>query len=257
MERFLDRQMMAYVFLCICGIVLLQKISVSLLYRSLKKQTDQLPTVNKRWMKQLRLKFENTYRVNHGVPDVGLFVDRQVAKMKFFRVGLHRMNTFYRKAQLICVLLGGAGYVLGSWTGMTLRECTEFFAMGLLSAVFLQLLDNLSGNTRSMEVVKLNLADYLKNMLLPKLSAERGEVKERTAETADGVRISVQAEGAEEHRPQEEMAQGGGEGGDAGRGQAAASLADIPNLVRKKGRKGLSREEEEQIVRDVLKEFLA
>ena len=36
MEKFLDRQMLGYVFLAVCAIVMLQKISVSLLYHSLK-----------------------------------------------------------------------------------------------------------------------------------------------------------------------------------------------------------------------------
>ena len=344
MEKFLDRQMLGYVFLAVCAIVLLQKISVTLLYRSLKKQTDQLPSANKRWIKQLRLKFENTYRVNRGTPDVGVFVDRQVEKMRFFRVGLHRMNTFYRKAQLICILLGGASYLLGSWAGMTLRECTEFFAMGIVSAVFLQLVDNLSGNAHSMEVVRLNLTDYLSNILLPKLAeGPEGQMQEPevqmqnqeawmqsqgaqmqnqeawmqsqgaqmqsqeaqmqsqgaqmqgqqawmqgqqtesalsgdqagTKTAARSARLAVQDCGTEGqgawqagNRTRPSALEEGKEGGEAaactpphpgrdGRDEAAAALASIPEILGKSRRKGLSREEEEQIVREVLREFLA
>ena len=302
MEKILDRQMLGYVFLAVCAIVLLQKISVTLLYHSLKKQTDQLPSANKRWIKQLRLKFENTYRVNRGTPDVGVFVDRQVEKMRFFRVGLHRMNTFYRKAQLICILLGGASYLLGSWAGMTLRECTEFFAMGIVSAVFLQLVDNLSGNAHSMEVVRLNLTDYLSNILLPKLAeGPEAQMQEPEAQmqnqeawmqgqqtesalsgdqagtktAARSARLAVQdcgteGQGARQagNRTRPSALEEGKEGGEAaacsqphpgraGRDEAAAALASIPEILGKSRRKGLSREEEEQIVREVLREFLA
>ena len=45
--------------------------------------------------------------------------------------------------------------------------------------------------------------------------------------------------------------------GRAGRDEAAAALASIPEILGKSRRKGLSREEEEQIVREVLREFLA
>ena len=41
-----------------------------------------------------------------------------------------------------------------------------------------------------------------------------------------------------------------------GRDEAAAALASIPEILGKSRRKGLSREEEEQIVREVLREFL-
>lgn len=174
LEKMMDQQFMLYVLAGVSAVALLQKIIVSLLYRHLKKETDALPTVNDRWMKQLKLKFENTYKVNNQMTDVGVFVDRQVAKVKFFKAGLHGLNTFYRKAQLVCLLLGGFSYVVAARAGKTTGDCNVFFLMGILAAVFIQLLDNLSGNVRSAELVKLNITDYFENILLPKLGQERG-----------------------------------------------------------------------------------
>lgn len=174
LERMMDQQFMLYVLTGVSAAVLLQKIIVSLLYRHLRKETDALPAVNDRWMKQLKMKFENTYKVNNQIADVGVFVDRQVAKLRFFKLGLYGLNTFYRKAQLICIFLGGCSYVLAARAGRTTADCNIFFFMGILASVFIQFLDNLSGNSHSVDIVKMNITDYFENMLLPKLSQEQG-----------------------------------------------------------------------------------
>ena len=61
LDRMMDQQFVLYVLTGVSVAVLLQKIIVSLLYRHLKKETDALPAANDRWIKQLKLKFENTY----------------------------------------------------------------------------------------------------------------------------------------------------------------------------------------------------
>ena len=157
LEKMTDLQFVLYVLAGISAVVLLQKIIVSLIYRHLKKETDGLPTVNDRWMKQLKLKYENTYKINSHMADTRLYVDRQVEKLKFFHAHLAGMNSFYRKAQLICILLGGTSYALAVRAGRTVADCHLFFVMGILAAVFLQLLDCLSGNERSEKIVKQNI----------------------------------------------------------------------------------------------------
>lgn len=80
LEKMTDLQFVLYVLSGISAVVLLQKIIVSLIYRHLKKETDGLPTVNDRWMKQLKLKYENTYKINSHMADTRLYVDRQVGE---------------------------------------------------------------------------------------------------------------------------------------------------------------------------------
>lgn len=253
LEKMMDQQFMLYVLAGVSAVALLQKIIVSLLYRHLKKETDALPTVNDRWMKQLKLKFENTYKVSNQMTDVGVFVDRQVAKVKFFKAGLHGLNTFYRKAQLVCLLLGGSSYVVAAQAGRTTGDCNVFFVMGILAAIFIQLLDNLSGNVRSAELVKLNITDYFENILLPKLGQEQGTGTGYTSEYRSSCQPiesvpETDASGETDisslkkdvrHRQREEIA-----------------AADIQKRLSRISGNKLSRDEEDRIVRDVLKEFL-
>ena len=292
LDRMMDQQFVLYVLTGVSAAVLLQKIIVSLLYRHLKKETDALPAANDRWIKQLKLKFENTYKVNNRMTDVEVFVDRQLAKLKFFRLGLYGMNTFYRKAQLICILLGGCSYILAARAGRTMADCNTFFVMGILAAVFLQLLDSLSGNSRSEEVVKLNLTDYFENMLLPKLKQEpgsgtgfgtamtsgqeiRGLCRQEMAASGSAGPVSDSVISV----PEEKMEPAGAAlsfraetGGPAGalepeepeppkknarqRKKEEIAAADIQKRLSRISQSRLSREEEDRIVRDVLKEFL-
>ena len=308
LEKMTDLQFMLYVLAGISAVVLLQKIIVSLIYRHLKKETDGLPTVNDRWMKQLKLKYENTYKINSHMADTRLYVDRQVEKLKFFHAHLAGMNSFYRKAQLICILLGGTSYALAVWAGRTVADCHLFFVMGILAAVFLQLLDSLSGNERSEKIVKQNITDYFVNILAPKLAEPetftgtqafggagyRGErpvgvpsqhVAENWERQGEGYagtiadkRIAESAETWDGEAPSDTRQKE--ERGTMAREKSAAALAsgrwqslkpsygngweDFPeeNAVsaadeKNSGDRAVSREEEDKIVREVLKEFLA
>lgn len=256
-ERMMDQQFVLYVLAGVSAVVLLQKIMVSLLYRHLRKETDALPASNDRWIKQLKLKFENTYKLNSQVPDVEVFVDRQVAKMKFFRLGLYGLNTFYRKAQLICILLGGCSYVLAARAGRTTADCNVFFLMGILAAVFLQLLDSFSGNSRSTEVMKLNLTDYFENTLLPKLSQEPGNGTGIFAEEENGrTRGAALSFRSDEGSPEPEKTEESARRNSRQRQKEEIAAADIQKRLSRISQSKLSREEEDRIVRDVLKEFL-
>ena len=78
MKKMTRSQFVLYVLAGISAVVLLQKIIVSLIYRHLKKETGWAATVNDRWMKQLKLKYENTYKINSHMADTRLYVDEQV-----------------------------------------------------------------------------------------------------------------------------------------------------------------------------------
>ena len=295
LEKMTDLQFVLYVLSGISAVVLLQKIIVSLIYRHLKKETDGLPTVNDRWMKQLKLKYENTYKINSHMADTRLYVDRQVEKLKFFHAHLAGMNSFYRKAQLICILLGGTSYALAVRAGRTVADCHLFFVMGILAAVFLQLLDCLSGNERSEKIVKQNITDYFVNILEPKLAEPEAFAgtpdREKTAAArvtgswqslkpsyGNGWEDFLEERSASGTRENTVTADGQafaangkafGTGGKSVAAQenafaAAGSISNVDGQVFSAGEKDLaaggqcvSREEEDKIVREVLKEFLA
>ena len=257
LERMVDQQFLLYVLTGVSAFVLLQKIIVTLIYGHLKRQTDNLPNANGRWVRQMKQKFETTYRISKEETNVEVFVDRQVAKLRFFKIGLHGLETFYRKAQLICILLGGCSYILAARAGKTTADCNAFFAMGLMAALFLQLLDNLSGNRRSDKMIRANLRDYLENMLMPKLA--RGEATDRYME-APAFQGAEAAMAAESGVHRESYA---GElkepfGGPSLRKPAVEEMAaaEIRPTSYTSRRADLSREEEQRIVQDVLKQFL-
>ena len=244
LERMVDQQFLLYVLTGVSAFVLLQKIIVTLIYGHLRRQTDNLPNANGRWVRQMRQKFENTYRISKEETNVEVFVDRQVAKLRFFKIGLHGLETFYRKAQLICILLGGCSYILAARAGKTTGDCNAFFAMGLMAALFLQLLDNLSGNRRSTKMIRANLRDYLENMLMPKLAT--GDASDRYIAGNAFSDRETPAFSDNPSRREPYPADTGEPFTAAMRNPAREEMAAA----------SLSREEEQRIVRDVLKQFL-
>ena len=71
-----------FVFL-VCSI--LGKIMLGVLYQNMIKETENMRATKNKRLKQCKLKFVNCYRLNHGVANVPVFVDKYLNQMKICR----------------------------------------------------------------------------------------------------------------------------------------------------------------------------
>lgn len=59
-------------------------------YRKLFRQCRSMPDTRNKFLLQLKVKFENTYRVSGGIQNIRAFLERQVYQSRTFGISLYR-----------------------------------------------------------------------------------------------------------------------------------------------------------------------
>lgn len=140
-------------------------------YRRLILQTDDMTGTQSKVLKQLKNKFETSYRINQGVNNVGLFVERNVREFRFLGMKLSRLGNTAAGAGSLIFLLGCAAALFCYRAGTVLSVVSVNLAGSMfLSAVALVYWKN-AGISQKAGDFCIHIQDYLENVLSNRLAA--------------------------------------------------------------------------------------
>ena len=173
-----------FVFL-VCSI--LGKIMLGVLYQNMIKETENMRATKNKRLKQCKLKFVNCYRLNHGVANVPVFVDKYLNQMK---IGPVSVNTFYHlcgQTMLLSVLCAGIAVCRSITKSAGLFAVLPYYIvsfLGLYLHFAVSAVMDIRGRRR---VLKINLVDFLENHMSMQLTEEAEEAQDiRTTQKTEG-----------------------------------------------------------------------
>lgn len=140
-------------------------------YRRLTREMESLSGGQSKYLKQMRNKFETSYRVNRGVNNVGLFVERNVAEIRFFGIRLSRLENMAAGAGSLAFLLGCAAALFCYRAGMAMDTVRVNLALSLLIAAAAMLYWKNADVGRRARDFCIHIQDYLENVLANRLAA--------------------------------------------------------------------------------------
>ena len=107
MVKFLyEENIIMYVFAGLCGLGLLVRLIVNLVYRHLVKASENPAETKNKLMKLMKMRFEACYKAKIGVNNVDTFVDKYVYKHRFCGVLLSPWENFSGLFLVLCLLAG-------------------------------------------------------------------------------------------------------------------------------------------------------
>lgn len=140
-------------------------------YRRLTREMESLSGGQSKYLKQMRNKFETSYRVNRGVNNVGLFVERNVAEFRFFGIRLRRLENMAAGAGSLAFLLGCGAALYSYQAGVAMNTVRVNLALSLLiSAAAMLYWKNADVGRRARDFC-IHIQDYLENVLANRLAA--------------------------------------------------------------------------------------
>lgn len=157
--------MFIYGLAVLAVIGVLTKVVVTIRYSKLERQAGEAAVTRDNYIRLWKNRFENAYRINKGVNDAGLFVERCVEQCKLFGIRLAVWDRINRILCGTCMLLGmmavtaeqraeaSAGLMLGHFL-MTMCIC----GLMLLVEYFCE-----TGDKR--QRIGVNLEEYFTNVL--------------------------------------------------------------------------------------------
>lgn len=206
MLQFLETGKALYVLTAICLLGVMSRFLARNLYKRLIRETDNMTLTKNRYLRELKQKTENTYRLNQGIHNTLAYLEKQLFGFRFMGLSLNGWTSFSGQMTLLCFLAGGAAAFGSYWFRSDNYYIVLYGSMGILTGLFTMLVDygvNLSGKRHQLLT---SLQDYLENSLFNRLSKEMAAatvpiMEEDARETArsgsrDGIR-SIRSERTE------------------------------------------------------------
>lgn len=173
MLEFLQTGKAIYALAAVCLIGMLSKLAARSLYKRLIRETGNMMLTKNKWLRELRQRAEDTYRLNQGVANTQVFVERQIDEAKMGMFTPQGWSEFSNQMTALCFLLGGAAAFGAYWYRCDSYYIILYSSMGLLTGIFNVMVDYGVGLDNKRRRLSTCLQDYLENSLWKRLGRDR------------------------------------------------------------------------------------
>lgn len=194
MEKFLASAIPVYVMAVITVSGILGTLATGIYYRQMIKQTDNMMNVRHVFLQQIKNRFENTYRVNKGITDIPLFIDRQFNDNRFLGMNAEQAGRLSLYGAMLSLLWGGNVVLLRQARGLSSSQ--NMFLMGCTlictaTGIAFYILADIGGLHRRLRV---QILEYFTNTFSKRIlraredekALEKSEVKKNKLRGGDG-----------------------------------------------------------------------
>ena len=148
--------------------IILQILMGNVLGRMVNEAENMASTENKQ-LKQCKLKFVNCYKLNEGMGNVTVFVERFLEKVAIGRVKVTSLHRISGQLMLFSVLLSGIGAAKGIVQGETIGQILPFYVIAFLGLYLYYVATSFAGIEEKKLSLKFSLVDYLENHMVGRL----------------------------------------------------------------------------------------
>lgn len=182
MLEFLETGKALYVLAAVCALGILVRLAARNLYKRLIKETDNMTLTKNRYLRDLRQKTENTYRLNQGIHNSRVYLEKQLTAFRFMGMSLSGWTSLGGQMTILCFLLGGAASFGAYWYRCDSYYIVLYSSVGILAGLVTMVADYWANLTERRQQLLNALQDYMENSLFNRL------VRETAAASDDGRR---------------------------------------------------------------------
>lgn len=161
-----------YLSMVIVGIIfisiILQMIIGNVLGRMVNEAENIASTENKQ-LKQCKLKFVNCYKLNEGMGNVTVFVERFLEKIMVGKIKITTLHRISGQLILFSVLLSGIGAARGIVSDETIGQILPFYVLAFLGLYLYYVSTSFASIEEKKLSLKFSLVDYLENHMVGRL----------------------------------------------------------------------------------------
>lgn len=167
-----NNDIIIYTYAGLCGLGLLLRLIVNMVYKHLVKESDKLGETKNKMLKHVKMKFETCFKLKIGVNNVDTFVDKNVLKYRFCGVLLSTWDNICGQILFLNLLIVPILAVFGEIYECGQDQILFSGAVGISTSAFLILVDKSMNIVAKKKLLRLNLLDYLENFCKVRLEQE-------------------------------------------------------------------------------------
>lgn len=171
-QELFDKYIFLYIMAGLCGFGIFMKLVINIVYKCLMKASDNMANSRNKLMKLVKLKFEACYKLKIGVNNVDTFVDKYVYKHKFCGIYLYTWENLGGQLLMLCLLTGTIGAGLGLVYDCGRVDILSTFFVGIVASALQIIVESFINLSAKRNVIKINMKDYLENLLKVRMEQE-------------------------------------------------------------------------------------
>ncbi|MFV0342088.1 MAG: hypothetical protein ACK5JH_04245 [Anaerocolumna sp.] len=171
-QELFDKNVFIYIMFGLLGGGIFLKLILTIIYSRLVKASDNMSTSKNKLTKTMKKKFEACFKLKIGVNNVDIFVDKYVYRQRFCGILLSTWDNICGQILILCLLIGSISTIMGLVYECGKQQILSTFSVGILTSGLLIFLEGLTNIGAKKELLRLNMKDYLENILKVRLEQE-------------------------------------------------------------------------------------
>lgn len=188
MLQFLETGKALYVLAAFCLLGMVDRLVARNLYKRLIRETDNMSLTKNKYLRDLKQKTENTYRLNQGIRNTQAYLEKQVSSFRFMRVTLSGWGNLSNQMTMLCFLAGGVFAFASYWYRCDTYYIVLYGSAGILTGLLTMVIDNGVNLNDKKQHLLAALQDYMENSLFQRLSVEERNLAAETSAVQENVR---------------------------------------------------------------------
>ena len=145
-------------------------------------EAENIASTENKQLKQFKLKFVNCYKLNEGMGNVTVFVERFLEKLEVGKIKLTTMHRISGQLVLFSVFLSGIGAARSIALGETIGQILPFYVLAFLGLYLYFVSSSFAGIEEKKLSLKFSLVDYLDNHMVGRLKQTEEVLNQKLVE---------------------------------------------------------------------------
>lgn len=155
--------------LVLMAIGILYQIAIGVIYQRMIQQADTLSGTENKLLTQCKERFINCYKLNGGVANIPVFVDKYINRIRVLGMSINFMKHLSGQLMLAGVFVAGFGVFTGIVEGSKFVDLLPFYIISLFGIYLYLSTMSIVDMPNRRKMLKTNLTDYLENTVAQRL----------------------------------------------------------------------------------------
>lgn len=202
MVQYFDNSFIMVLTLVLMAISILYQVAIGIIYQRMIQATDTLSGVENKLLQQCKERFVNSYKLNGGVANISVFVDKFINRIRVCGMSMSFMKHLSGQLMIAGVFVAGFGVCKGIVEGRGFVELLPFYIISLLGIYLYLSIVSIVDMPNRRGMLKTNITDYLEKTVAQRLEHGIVEKEKLLWELAQEKEAGAKEEKKEEPAPE-------------------------------------------------------
>ena len=171
----INQSLIMAISIILMAIGVLYQIAIGVAYQKMIQATDTMLVSDNKLLKQCKERFVQCYKLNGGVSNIPIFVDKYINRIRFMGMSVNFIKHLSGQIMMAGVFVAGFGVCKGIVEGKRFVDLLPFYIVSLFGIYLFLSVSSIVDMPGRRKILKTNLTDYLENHIAERLEHGIGD----------------------------------------------------------------------------------